>query len=253
LEIFRLYYYEYSRKSVDFRKTKNDSILITGKKGVIEMEIIQKLKQEEGRAIVEGLAALAYNSSLGYGLDNGGVGIFVELVAENIKRIEGIVNQDEFDNFHGTIIASITDRIKTIQGEAPSYGQAQRPLNVFLRVFVDWAGRPSTDKANQLRKLLHVPLDSVLMEEIKNNFPDELKKYVVAPYDLIRQNFKIGLRESGEKVNDALLRQIINPYNFSLEGIISKEMYIAWQQCLRAIYPEKPILLDVLWLLKQQR
>jgi hypothetical protein len=99
---------------------------------------------------------------------------------------------------------------------------------------------------------LHVPLDSILMGEIKDKFLKEYEEYVVTAYDSIRKDFKMVLIQQGKEVNDKELQKFIDPSKFSLDGIIFKEMYYAWQQCLRRIYPERPVLLDVLWSLKRR-
>ena len=90
------------------------------------------------------------------------------------------------------------------------------------------------------------------MGQIKDNFPNEYKEYVVTAYDSIRKDFKEVLIQQGKEVNDKELQRFINPSKFSLDGMIFGEMYFAWQQCLRNIYPERPVLLDVLWSLKRK-
>ena len=49
-------------------------------------------------------------------------------------------------------------------------GRAQKPLNVFLKVYVAWARLPNATVAEMLDQLLHVPLDSVLMGFLKKEF-----------------------------------------------------------------------------------
>lgn len=216
------------------------------------MDTICELKQQENQSILEGLAMMAYNPSIGRVLEKGGVNKFVKLMVENVSQLEGINNQDEFDSFHNKLVDLIKGEVKTNRGENISYGQAQKPLNVFLKVFVDWSSRPTPKKANQLRTFLHVPLDSILMEETKDKFPKEYEEYVVTTYDSILKDFKKVLIEQNKEVNDRELQRFIDPSKFSLGGMIFKEMYYAWQQCLRRIYPERPVLLDVLWSLKRR-
>jgi len=211
------------------------------------MTIIPKLRQSEREAIIEGLAMMTYNPSIGRVLEKGGVDKFRDLMIEKTRRLEEIKSEAEFDDFHDSIVETIKKEFKTTKGESLSYGQAQKPLNVFLKVYVDWAGQPCLEKVNQLRKFLHVPLDSILMKEIKAHFPDEYKKYVVTTYDSVRNNFK-----KHKEIDESVLRKMIDSSNFSLQRMIFKEMYYAWQQCARAIHPEKPILLDVLWSLKRK-
>jgi hypothetical protein len=216
------------------------------------MDIVSQLKQKEEQAIIEGLAMMVYNPSIGRVLEKGGVNKFIKLMVENTEQLKVINNQEEFDAFHSKLIDLIKNNIKTNRGEDISYGQAQKPLNVFLKVFVDWSKRPTLEKASQLRKFLHVPLDSILMREIKDKFPKVYEEYVVAAYDSIRKDFKEILIQQGREINDNNLQEVINPFNFSLDKIIFKEMYYAWQKCLRNIYPERPILLDILWSMKRR-
>jgi hypothetical protein len=213
------------------------------------MDIIGELKQKEGQAILEGLAMMAYNPSIGRVLEKGGVTKFTKIISKNINKLEKVKNQSEFDAFHNTIVNLIMESIKTNRGKDLSYGQAQKPLNVFLKVFIDWANLPTLDRATKLRRFLHVPLDSILMGAIKENFPNQYSYHVVQSYDLIRSDFRVKLEKGGEKEVevDSILKKMINAANFSLERMTRKEMYYAWQSCLRSIYPEKPLLLDVLW------
>jgi len=209
------------------------------------MDIIDKLKFEERNAVAEGLAMMTYIPSIGRALESGGVDKFIRIMSEEIKQLENIISQEEFDSFHDSIVKLIKKEIKAKDGKTLSHGQAQKPLNVFLKVYVDWASLPSLDKSCQIRKFLHVPLDSILMREIKNNFPDDYKRYVEANYALIRESHRKS--RFYEEFGESGLLILIRPSDFSLSKLIFKEMYYAWQHCLRAIYPEKPVLLDVLW------
>ncbi len=40
---------------------------------------------------------------------------------------------------------------------------------------------------------------------------------------------------------------------FSLTGIVTKEIYLSWQDLLRELYPGKPVALDVIWVLERMR
>jgi hypothetical protein len=216
------------------------------------MNTISELIRRENQSILEGLAMMAYNPSIGRVLEKGGVNKFVKLMVENVLQLEGIGSQAEFDGFHDKLIDIIKVKLKTNRGEDISYGQAQKPLNVFLKVFVDWSNRPTQKEASQLRMFLHVPLDSILMGEIKDKFPKEYEEHIVTSYDSIRNDLKKVLIQQGREVNDRELQIFINPSTFSLDRMIFKEMYYVWQKCLRKIYPEKPVLLDVLWSLKRR-
>jgi hypothetical protein len=102
----------------------------------------------------------------------------------------------------------------TSRGEKISYGQAQKPVNVFLKVYVDWAGLPKPEIAVRLRPYLHVPLDSVVMKYIRYHFPQHYQKF----------NLRItSLSEMG------------------------REQHYSWQKCLRELNPKKPLIVDVFW------
>ena len=217
-----------------------------------QLPIISKLRQNEKQAITDGLAMMSYNPSIGRVLEKGGVDKFRRIMVKETKKLEEINSESEFDNFHHSIVSTIEKKFKTAKASSLSYGQAQKPLNVFLKVYVDWAGKPTLEKANQLRKFLHVPLDSILMEQVKVHFPLQYNQYVVATYDSIRDKFRKALHKRDEGIADSDLKKMINPSDFSLQSMHFKEMYYAWQKCGRAIYPEKPILLDVFWSIERR-
>ena len=211
------------------------------------MDIIKKLKQEEASSVVSVLAMMSYIPSIGRVLEKGGVDKFEKIMLEEIRKLEKISSQDKFDSFHDSVIELIMKRIKTNKGEDMSYGQAQKPINVFFKVYIDWANKQTLKKSNHLRRLLHVPLDSIGMKEIIEKFPERYKKYVVSSYDRIRDNLRKSMTNNGEDFNESALRRVINPSDFSLKGIIRKDMYYAWQYYFRKIHSEKPVLLDVFW------
>ncbi len=105
-----------------------------------------------------------------------------------------------------------------------SYGQAQKAVNVFLKVYVDWAKLPDRKTARRLSGFLHVPLDSVVMHYLRREHRERHKRIVVAVY-----------RAAGEWPSDLRLT------------IISRPMYRAWQQFFRDIRPRRPVDLDVIW------
>ena len=216
------------------------------------LAIISKLRQSEKEAIIDGLAMMSYNPSIGRVLEKGGVDKFRRIMTKETKKLQEISSESEFDDFHHSIVSTIVKGFKTARGSSLSYGQAQKPLNVFLKVYVDWAGQSTSEKAKQLRKFLHVPLDSILMEQIKVHFPDEFKEYVVAAYDSERDKLRRSLVDKQKEVNESDLRRFIDPSNFSLQSIVFYETYYAWQKCARAIYPKKPVLLDVFWSIERR-
>jgi len=101
------------------------------------MDIILKIRNSEKQAILEGLSMMTYNPSIGRVLEEGGVGRFGEIIIKKVKQLKNKVDsQDEFDKWHHSVIENIQTEIKTNKNERPSYGQAQKPLNVFLKVYI---------------------------------------------------------------------------------------------------------------------
>jgi len=129
-----------------------------------KLELVRLLIGKEAEAITRTLAMTAYNPAIGRVLEKGGVEGFTDLMLETIPKFYGLVTRDHFESVHAGACERILASFKTNRGQNLSYGQAQKPLNVFLKVYVDWAKRPDTALAEKLTPLLHVPLDSLLME-----------------------------------------------------------------------------------------
>jgi hypothetical protein len=215
------------------------------------------LKLRTGRepeAIARTLAMMAYNPAIGRVLEEGGVGHFEDLMADTVQRFYGEVSRERFDALHAETCGRIIASFKTAKKrETVSYGQAQKPLNVFLKVYVDWAKQPCRELAEKLAPFLHVPLDSLLMKFIKREFPEEYgnrigrlrsqKRDQLAERIARHLNVTSGVR--------GVARQL-QGNEFSLTSI-DKEQYLAWQQLLRSLYPAKPVLLDIIWVHERSR
>jgi hypothetical protein len=177
--------------------------------------IIQSLEALEKQAIFDTLAMMSYNPSISRVLEEGGVDKFISVANEMFRKIENIQTCDEFDSWHNQFVEKIRDAVGTTsRGKKISYGQAQKPINVFLKVYVDWAGLPNAGLSARLRPYLHVPLDSKVMKYAKNNFPQYYRKYKL---------------------------KVANLSN------IEKEQYCSWQRCFRELSPKKPLTIDVSW------
>jgi hypothetical protein len=183
--------------------------------------VLRDLEEAEPKAIIETLAFMSYNPSIGRVLQKGSLNTFVNLLNERLPQLDQISCPRDFEKFHREFVKEFMGKVKTAKGEDAVYGQAQKPLNVFLKVFVHWASRPNHEVAERIRPLLHVPLDSVLMREVKWLFPEEWQRIVRPAY--AGYSSSVQLRD------------------------IDVNRYLAWQKCFRAIYPDRPIVLDVLW------
>jgi hypothetical protein len=184
---------------------------------------LRDLEKAEPKAIIETLAFMSYNPSIGRVLQKGGVNTFAKLLNERLPQLDQSTCREDFEEFHRDFLEEFMGKVKkTAKGEPVVYGQAQKPLNVFLKVFVHWASRPNREVAERIRPLLHVPLDSILMRQVKRLFPAQYHNIVRPAYQGCAPSERLSLVDDREK-------------------------YLAWQACFRAICPDRPVLLDVLW------
>lgn len=177
------------------------------------------------RARVEGIAMMTYNPSIGRALAGGGVKKFEKIARGAVQILDRIRDRNTFNNYHHRLVCRVMrDISETSRGKSISYGEAQKPINVFLKVYVDWAKLPSPACAKRIGQFLHVPLDSVVMGQVRQEDRERYYETVAPIY-----------RKEGERPSDLRL------------SIITYPMYRAWQRFFREIRPHRPIDLDVIW------
>ena len=177
------------------------------------------------RARVEGIAMMTYNPSIGRALAGGSVRKFKEIARRAVQVLSQIKDREAFDRYHHRLVLRTISEIKrTSRGKRVSYGEAQKAVNVFLKVYVDWAKLPNQRSADLLSPFLHVPLDSVVMGRVRR---EHREKY----YEIVAPHY----REEDEWPSDLRL------------SIITYKMYRGWQKLFRKIRPHRPIDLDVIW------
>lgn len=211
-------------------------------------ELTGLLTGKEPEAIIRTLAMMAYIPAIGRAFEKGGVDRFADLMVETIPKFYGLVSRERFDAIHAATCELILSSFKTNRGGTLSYGQAQKPLNVFLKVYVDWAGQPNADLAKKLRPHLHVPLDSLLMGFIAREFPDEYQSSIVS----LRDRLATWVAGRLEKATPKMVSRAWGN-EFSLTAVATKDIYLAWQDLLRKLYPGKPVQLDIIWVLERMR
>jgi hypothetical protein len=217
-----------------------------------KFDLIKLLSGKEPEAITRTLAMMAYIPAMRRVLEKGGVDRFADLMFETIPKFYGLVTHDHFEAVHAGACEGILASIKSNRGETLSYGQAQKPLNVFLKVYVDWAGQPGADLAEKLRPHLHVPLDSLLMEFVAREFREEYEARVIRLRRQLTDRLTERLKERLPDSSSKMIEQAFFGNKFSLVGI-NKEMYLAWQELLRSLWSGKPVMLDIIWVLERAK
>lgn len=191
---------------------------------------LSKLHDKEEQAKISTLAFMSYNPSIGRVLEKKGVKKFEKIAWGEFSDIRTIESLNQFDDFHSKFVNEVITEIRTNRGELASYGQAQKPVNVFLKVLVDWANLPDRGIANRIRRFLHVPLDKLLMSNFKKEFPKDFENEIKPKY--VKKN--------------------VLPQNIFSLSKIDKRIYWAWQKAFRRLCSDKPLLLDVMWFLNRQ-
>lgn len=214
-----------------------------------KLELVGLISGKEPEAVIRTMAMMAYNPSIGRVLEAGSVAKFADLVVEMVPKFYGLVTREHFETVHAQTCERILASFKTNKGENLSYGQAQKPWNVFLKVYVDWAKRPGPELAAKLAPLLHVPLDSVVMRFFAQEFREE---YEVRIARLRKQFIERASQRLPKQMSGAtprMIEQALLGNEFSLR--MNKEIYLAWQEFLRSLWPGKPVVLDTIWFLKR--
>ncbi len=188
-------------------------------------KFVQDLLKKEDNSVTSVMAFMSYNPSIGRVLEKGGVKKFQSLILEMVTELHGISNVEGFDKLHKTYAQKIISEIKTNSDLSVSFGQAQKPINVFYKVYVDWARKPDEDTRNKVLPFLHVPLDSILMKTIKKKYSEWYKN-----------NIRTWMKDSQNE--------------FSLSKI-DEDLYYRWQKFFRETYPTKPLIFDVAWALNR--
>jgi len=181
---------------------------------------IEELKRREGQSITEVMAFMSYNPSIGRVLKKRGVKVFQDMAIKKVGAFKKIKTIKGFDKFHKNWVSEFIKKIKTNQNRKCSYGQAQKAINVFLKLFVDWARLPDKKTAKEILPFLHVPLDSILMKAVSKKY-EEFYKEKIKP-----------------------LQTCNRPFNLSQ---VDESIYTEWQKFFREKYPKKPLLFDVIW------
>jgi len=184
-------------------------------------KFISNLLNQESIALTEVMAFATYNPSIGRVLEAGGVKKFQRLATKLVSELYSVNSIRSFDNLHHRFVMKMVKNFETSLGKRLSYGQGQKPINVFLKLYVDWAGKPNEKVRRKLLPFLHVPLDYYIMKEVKSEYTDWYEG-----------NIRPLIKQSAQQ--------------FSLSRL-NKILYYRWQELFREKYPKKPLIFDIAW------
>ena len=193
----------------------------------VERINLEKLRDHEREAIDKTMLMMTYNPSCARIFSNEANVKIKKRIFSIIESLSDIETQKSFDRIHKDILDGIVANVKNFRRTNPSgiitYGQAQKGLNVFLKVYVDWANLPSPEIADNVRAFLHCPLDSFVMKTLKRSEMELYQRYARLPCDL--------------------------------KNITTHEQYFNWQKLIDEIIQgkgetEKRTLIDVIWYLE---
>jgi len=172
------------------------------------------------------MAFMSYNPSIGRVLEKGGVKKFQRIIIKMVPELFEISSIEQFDKLHHKYVQRVINNIKTSENSKShraSYGQASKAINVFLKVYVDWSKRPNITIRKKILPYLHVPLDSILIQTIKENH---------------------------SQWYDNIIKPWAGKQEYSLSKI-NKRTYYRWQKHFREKYRRKPLIFDVAWALNR--
>lgn len=208
-------------------------------------KLIQRCKDHEDEALVKGAAMGAVIlSRMAPRLEKDSVRKFQDLAWRLSKGLKGILTVNDFDAYHSGFMESFRNTIKSKDGRKPSYGEAQKPINVFLKTYVDRSSLPDAATAAKLRPFLHVPLDSIMIKYFRKNFRQDYDRYIVPAHHEMNKRLKVTTPTFTGKIPDTMLSEL----QFIFQGT-----YFAWQKWFRDICPNKPLLLDTIWSLERKK
>ena len=208
-------------------------------------ELIERCRNNEEEVIIKGVAMGAVMlSRMAPIYESGSVSKFQKIALRFSQELKNITTIEDFDILHERFVESLKNEIKGQDGEKLSYGEAQKSINVFLKTYVDRSSRPHTSVAETIRPFLHVPLDSIMIKYFRENFRSDYSIYIAPAHHQVNEWIRDNNPTFTGKMPDKELSKLKN---------ICPEVYLAWQKWFRAIYPNKPVMLDTIWALERER
>jgi hypothetical protein len=164
---------------------------------------------------------------------------FQDLGYKFALRLKSVNSREEFDLLHRSFIQTFRQEIKTRDGTIVSYGEAQKPVNIFFKEYVEKSKLLDEALVDRLSPMLHVTLDGITILYMQSFFREDYNTFV-APLSKV-----CGLIDTfdvtqyrNKDISESLQTQLM---------FFNHDIYIAWQSWFRSIAPERPVLLDAVW------
>ena len=154
-------------------------------------------------------------------------------------KLKSVSSREEFDLFHRSFIQAFRQDIKTRGGTIVSYGEAQKPVNIFLKEYVERSKLLDAALVDRLSPMLHVTLDGIIIMYMQSFFREDFNSFI-APVSKVCGLIDIYdiTQYRNKDISESLQNQLM---------FINLEVYTAWQSWFRSILPERPVLLDTVW------
>lgn len=96
----------------------------------------------------------------------------VKLIETEIKNCNSIDTVEKYDKFHDSLCLHIIDCYDNQTIAEITYGQAQKWVNMTMKYLcVLYEGQ--CDWLNKIYSFLHIPIDSIILDKAKKEFPNE--------------------------------------------------------------------------------
>ena len=169
---------------------------------------------------------------------------FQELGWQSTRRLRSIGTIEEYDIYHQEFVTAFRNTIKTRSGTIISYGEAQQPINIFLKDYIDNIHLLGASESARLRQFLHVTLDGVMIYYLQSFFREDYVKHIGPHHEAC------GYFDSGKVTS--FHHQDISQSQLTQLLFIGRDAYYAWQLWFREIFPDRPSLMDAVWSVARQ-
>jgi hypothetical protein len=169
---------------------------------------------------------------------------YQDLAWQFSRRLRSVNTIAEFDDFHRSFVQTFRETVKSRSGTTISYGEAQQPVNVFLKEYVEKSEILNEAASSCLKPFLHVTLDGVIIYYLQCFFREDYLKYIGALDDACGY---LGTGRITSFRNKDVSQSQLNQMLF-----FDARVYYAWQSWFRRIFPSRPVLLDSVWSISRQ-